>query len=339
MDVKSNLTSKGSLHVHVLSYVLISAAMLNVNKLVVQTYGRPYTLSLIQAVATCFILLVAQACGRLDLRVKWIAHFCVPGILWALPIALSMHMLAYINPETAVMFRTFSLVGVSLGDFIFFGKHFELNESVSVLCVLVGGVLYALSDIQFSLQGYKWGVLYILSLTANLLILKAAFNSSKDVGDWEKTFYLNVNGSLLLLAFVVLFEIDDETQNFLTTTNFVGSILLFSSCLLGLMIGFFASVTRDALSATAFDVLSNTSKFFTIALSVALFHSRLSYLSCIGLLISVSGGALFSKKIWALLVEQKFCSRRCALTFLLGSIICAHVLFSHQSVSFVPHLL
>jgi drug/metabolite transporter (DMT)-like permease len=244
-----------------------------------------------------------------------------------------MQMLAYINPETAVMFRTFSLVGVSFGDFIFFRKYFELNESISVLCVLVGGVLYAVSDIQFSLQGYKWGVLYVLSLTANLLILKAAFNSSKGVGDWEKTFYLNANGSLLLLAFVVLFEIDAEPQNPLTTNDFVGSSLLLSSCLLGLAIGYFASVTRDALSATAFDVLSNTSKFFTIALSVALFDSRLSYLSSIGLLISVSGGALFSKKIWALLVEHKFCSRSCALTLVLGSIICAPILVISKNIA------
>ena len=277
---------------NILGYFLVSALMLNVNKLAINAFKAPYTLTLLQALFTCTAILAAGVRGKVYLSMRDSRRFFLPGTLWALPLAFSMQTLRYINPETVVMFRTFTLIGVSAGDFLFFGKVFIFHELLSLVFICLGGLLYVMSDLQYDAAGYFWGALYCLTMTVSLLVVKAAFNANKSIGVWEKTFYLNWNGSLVFLFLSSSFEGTWMTIERLLALPMLEVFIISISCVLGFWIGFLANAARDALSPTAFDVLSNTSRFLTVTISFSIFKPQYSSFSLCGLALSILGGVV-----------------------------------------------
>lgn len=289
---------------HVLLYLLISAALLNVNKFALRHVQAPYCLTLLQMTFTWVLLLLAGLFGNLRLSIRDALRFTSTGVFWSLPLAFNMQVLVYLNPETAVMFRVLTLVGVAVGDWVYFGKQFKFNEIASIMTIITGAVTYVRNDLQFVPVGYLWGAAYWASMIVSLLFVKATFAATKDVGSWEKTTYLNMNGSIVLVLLVYMIESDRIVQlkTVLLSEHF-GALSIWSSCVLGLAIGYVATITRDELSATAFDVLSNFSKFITILASVYFFKTKHNAASMCGLFFALTGGALYSSTIWNVTVE------------------------------------
>jgi len=54
------------------------------------------------------------------------------------------------------------------------------------------------------------------------------------------------------------------------------------------------SICRDALSATGFDVLGNSTKYATLLLSVLLWESPITSMSLMGVLVALTGGVVYS---------------------------------------------
>ena len=45
------------------------------------------------------------------------------GIVWAAPLALNLRALTRLNPETLIVFRTSTLIGVAAGDCLYLGRE------------------------------------------------------------------------------------------------------------------------------------------------------------------------------------------------------------------------
>mmetsp|Transcript_52005 Transcript_52005/g.161728 ORF Transcript_52005/g.161728 Transcript_52005/m.161728 type:complete len:104 (-) Transcript_52005:2-313(-) len=66
------------------------------------------------------------------------------------------------------------------------------------------------------------------------------------------------------------------------------------SCVIGLGISFSGTMCRDVLSATSFDVLGNCNKYLTLAFNSIVLGSSTTPLSLFGVLLALTGGALYS---------------------------------------------
>jgi len=101
------------------------------------------------------------------------------------------------NPETVIVFRAATVFGVAIGDLLWFAKDFLGHELLSLFFITLGASLYVSGDVNYDTAGYIWALAYWASMVASLLLLKAVFNSNKDIGNLEKTLYPNLNGSVI----------------------------------------------------------------------------------------------------------------------------------------------
>jgi FkbM family methyltransferase len=281
-------------HLTLACFVIVSALMLNVNKLVLRFFPAPYFLSLLQALTTCvFLYLLEVSRGRVELSTRQLRNFIIPGMLWAFPLVFNLQSLRYLNPETLIVFRAFTVLGVSAGDFLVLRRTFKRNEFLSMLVIILGSILYVSGDLHFNTVGYMWGAAYTASLVCCMLAVKVAFDLNKDVGTSAKTFYLNFVGCFIFTGCMLVFEYR-AVHGIINSLNSASSALLLTSCVLGVFMGYLGSATRDELSPTTFDVVTNVAKFLTIAVSWVLFKTKYSPKSLMGIHVALIGGALYS---------------------------------------------
>mmetsp|Transcript_15055 Transcript_15055/g.54274 ORF Transcript_15055/g.54274 Transcript_15055/m.54274 type:complete len:698 (-) Transcript_15055:279-2372(-) len=281
-------------HLILTCFVIVSALMLNVNKLVLGFFPAPYFLSLLQALTTCvFLYLLEISRGRVELSTRHLRNFIIPGMLWAFPLVFNLQSLRFLNPETLIVFRAFTVLGVSAGDFFVLRRIFKRNEFISMTVIILGSILYVSGDLHFNAVGYMWGAAYSASLICCMLAVKVTFDLNKDVGTSAKTFYLNFVGGFIFAGCTFVFEYG-AIHGIINSLNSADSALLLTSCVLGVCMGYLGSATRDELSPTTFDVVTNFAKFLTIAVSWVLFKTKYSPKSLLGIHVALIGGALYS---------------------------------------------
>ena len=275
------------------TYMFLATAMWVVNKKTVKHLPVPFFVMLVQTVATVALLKLSQVSGLIRMKpYRWeiFGQWLPTGFVWAIPLALNLRALTRLNPETLIVFRTATLIGVSLGDSAY-GKKFTSREIASIATILTGCFVYAWYDAQYDAEGYMWASLYWLAMVTSMLYVKHAFSMNKDLNVWEKTTYLNATAAPPLGLFSLLFECSSSSY---ASMSSVGSFWLIASCLMGVALASASNKSRDFMSATAFDVMSTGSKFLTILVSGLIFESLYTPQSLGGLLVAVAGGSLYS---------------------------------------------
>ena len=107
-------------------YMLLASAMWIVNKKTITYLPVPFFVTLVQALATCAILKMAQRLKAIQMQpFSWetFGEWVNTGIVWAVPLALNLRALTRLNPETLIVFRTATLIGVTFGDYAYYGKE------------------------------------------------------------------------------------------------------------------------------------------------------------------------------------------------------------------------
>ena len=139
---------------------------------------------------------------------------------------------------------------------------------------------------MFDAEGYAWAFAYWLAMVVSMLYVKHSFNVHKELTTWDKTLYLNATASVPLALMSLSFECSASEYDRMSPA---GTFWLVSSCFMGVALASASNGSRECLSATAFDVMSNTSKFITILVSVFVFDSMYTPQSMSGLMVALAG--------------------------------------------------
>jgi hypothetical protein len=125
----------------ILSYLCASTSLLIVNKLSLNIFRFPYTLTSLQLlIFCCFTIsielysIIVTRCGKFGLfrNPKVSLAFLIPGFFWGIPLAFNMQMLAYVNPETVLIFRAATIFGVAAGDRLLFGTNLKWHQYIAI---------------------------------------------------------------------------------------------------------------------------------------------------------------------------------------------------------------
>lgn len=275
------------------------------NKLCLQYLNKPYTLTWLQLLffcgATVFVELLLKPKSRrrnLILDRKLSSTFLFPGILWSLPLGFSMKALSYLNPDTLIMFRTATIIGVAVGDYFLFHKKILRFQMFSLCLVFLGAYAYSTYNIVHDIRGIIYGALYSATFVCSQLVLKRAFEQNQTKSIWMRTFYTNLYGSLPILVLGLCNE--GIPMHSLIEMNLVGKFFLLSSLLCSVILSYSASMVRDALSATSFDVLGCAGKFLTLLISFQIFSVKVHFGMVAGLYVSLFGSLLYSERVFKL---------------------------------------
>ena len=77
------------------------------------------------------------------------------------------------NVETVIVFRALSPIAVTLCDHYFLGRDLPSARSwMSLLTIVLGVILYVLTDDGFEFGTYMWVGLYFVSITAEMVYVK-----------------------------------------------------------------------------------------------------------------------------------------------------------------------
>eukprot|EP00293_Proteomonas_sulcata_P006393 CAMPEP_0184318930 /NCGR_PEP_ID=MMETSP1049-20130417/105672_1 /TAXON_ID=77928 /ORGANISM="Proteomonas sulcata, Strain CCMP704" /LENGTH=144 /DNA_ID=CAMNT_0026638893 /DNA_START=59 /DNA_END=493 /DNA_ORIENTATION=- len=116
----------------------------------------------------------------------------------------------------------------------------------------------------------------------------------KDMNSWEKTFLNNMLGTPVILALAAAAEPLSEVVETTLGLSLMPGMIVLLSCVMGLGISMSGTKCREVLSATSFDVLGNSTKYLTLAMSMIFLNSKPSTVSLIGVIVALTGGAFYS---------------------------------------------
>ena len=209
------------------------------------------------------------------------------GFVWAVPLALNLRALTRLNPETLIVFRTATLIGVTFGDHAY-GKRFSgarLRPSSSSRRVC----LHAWYDAQYDAEGYAWATLYWFAMVVSMLYVKHSFSVHKDLSIWDKTTYLNATAAAAGALLAALRVHVVRVRGALARGRDVVARELSHGGGAGVRVeqepGFFISHRSTSCPRR---------KGFTILASSLAFESAYTPQSLVGLLVALAGGSLYS---------------------------------------------
>lgn len=153
-------------------YMFLATAMWVVNKKTMKHLPIPFFVMLVQTLATVLLLKLCQRMGVIQMKpYSWqvFGTWVNTGFVWAIPLALNLRALTRLNPETLIVFRTATLIGVTFGDHLY-GKKFIKREVLSIGSILTGCSVYAWYDAQYDAEGYMWAGLYWAAMVVSMLV-------------------------------------------------------------------------------------------------------------------------------------------------------------------------
>lgn len=208
-----------------------------------------------------------------------------------------MQALQYLNADMVILFRAATTIAVASGDALLYSRSFEFSEITGILAILAGCVIFSLDNLQAHKIGILWGLGYYISLSFNTLYAKSVFNKYPKVSAWTKTFYCNTLAFLPMVGISVIAEDSQKFVDAMKNLNSVGMLMVFLSCIMGLLLGATGNICRHMLSPTGFDVAGNVNKFVTIFLSQWIFGYLLSARANFGACFALLGATLYSTPI------------------------------------------
>ena len=157
-------------------YMIISSLLLVLNKLAVHSLKAPSFLLFAQLFASWVSVKAAAACGIIEcdeLSVKKVKDFGLVALIFLGAIFSNIKTLQYCNVETFIVFRCGSPLIICVADWFFLGRELPSKRSVlSLIIILMGAVMYVLTDGNFNVTGYAWVLSWLVIFVGEQIYVK-----------------------------------------------------------------------------------------------------------------------------------------------------------------------
>jgi len=159
-------------------------------------------------------------------------------------------------------------------DYLFLGR--ELPNMRSTICLgllLVGAVLYTLTDSGFQINGYVWIVIWYVVFCIDFAYVKFVI-SKVEMSTYGRVYYQSIFGSVALLLMAVVTGEFNSFQPQEWGSKAWGSCIV--SCFLGMGMSTFSYRLRAMVSSTQMAILGNVCKVITVLLNWAIWDKHAS---------------------------------------------------------------
>jgi len=284
-----------------LMYTLCSLLMTFSNKILLSPaptgydFKYPSMLLFYQNAFTTFVVYSLKLLGVIEIEPmiwsrakKWLPV----NILFVCMLLSGTYALRFLSVPMVTIFKNFTTMIITLGDFFYFGQEMGTGVIVSLILMVFGSVVAALNDLEFRLDGYIWMILNVLISAGYVLYMKIAMKGTK-LSEFGSVFYNNFL-SLPLVAVLVLLDGFEGVieyplwvdRGFIVVAVFSG----FSS----LCISFASFWTVKTTSPTTYSVVGSLNKIPLTIMGVIVFSTPLSTLGKVSIVIGLSGGVVYS---------------------------------------------
>jgi GDP-mannose transporter len=290
MDIESNTEPKLNAKEAALHFCISSVVMILINKTVALMFPYPSILLFIQNTISVLFLKAWKPHLNIDSKkaLDWLPCVC----LFCVNIYSSLIALKYVTVPTFTVFRNFQPILTTVFDFFLKQETTSMSNVVCLLIIIVGGYIYAYEQINFHLTGYTWILVHVISMSVYTILVKYSINTH-NLHAYDMSFYNN-GMSLVILATLVPFDTPPKRDIYRCIENMPcwSSILISAYGALCVSIAGFQA--QECMSPTSWLTCNNLSKIPAIILSCFIWHLELTYLEFAGIVISLTGGYLYS---------------------------------------------
>lgn len=275
--------SKNMENFAVIGYMTCSSLMLITNKLAVYNVPAPSFVlwgQMTFAAVLCFILGSLGCLSVESLKFSKIKPFSIVSIVFLLTIFTNIKILQFCNVETFIVFRASTPLLISIGDFFCLGRELPSMQSWICLCgLLVSAYIYMSTDEGYHVEGYTWVLAWYFVFCVDQLLIKHVVTKVKFESNWSRVYYTNLL-TAIPLTFGFIYNQELATVKF----TIFGWIALITSCVLGVLMSYFAFLARHLTSATKFTVLGNACKVITVFINFLIWdkHANIYGLAALG---------------------------------------------------------
>ena len=268
----------------VAGYTVCSSLMLVVNKVAVHTLPSPAFVLFAQLFTSAAAVWLAGAFGWVmvdKLEFKKALAFMPVAAAFLGAIFTNIKTLQYANVETFIVFRSSTPILVSIADYVFLGRELPNRKSwLSLLGLLLGAVLYVVTDDGFQVHGYFWVCVWYFVFCFDQIYIKHAVDSVKMESNWGRVYYTNLLACVPILAHTAYSREDIPTPDAFTSGAMAALAL---SCGLGVGMSYFAFLARKLVSAASFTVIGNCCKIGTVLINLLIWdnHANSIGLACL----------------------------------------------------------
>jgi drug/metabolite transporter (DMT)-like permease len=277
-----------------------------VNKLAVMAFPFTNVLLVLQnGMAVVLLLLASQFCrrtfGSLPSLSLTILQLWIPLVLlFVMMLVSSLLALMYVSVPTVIVMRHLTALLVAILECVLLSKKINGFSSAALIFMLLGAILYAKHDLTFSIPGYTWLCVNIISTSVYQIYVKKIIHLPlfENVGSIGMSYYNNLISLPILFIFAsIMGELKVFSSNFdvkyLLEIRTIG--LLWFSGILGFSLSISAFALNKLISATSMMVANNANKFSIIVLSEIFVQSTLDITASVGALSVLLYGWLYSQ--------------------------------------------
>ena len=274
------------------AYSFCAASLLVINKASVTSLPSPAVVIAVQLLFSAGAARILMACGWVEaepLRIRLVRRFFPVALLFTLCLVTNVQALQATSVQTVIVMRGSSPIFVAFFDWQVLRTGLPSPATwACLLGILAGACIYCESDAGFSIKGYAWPLLYLLSICAEMVCVKYIINTVQ-MATWTRVYYTNVLGLAPTLVFGWAFHEYRGLGRLSAVWRWETLALVSASCVVGLGISFAGFHARKLLSATSFTVLGVANKSISIAASMLLFRNTTTMTTTSGMVGSLVG--------------------------------------------------
>ena len=281
-------------------YVTCSTLMVLTNKWLASTLdvNAHISLLLMQNFVATMMVASCKAVGIVSypaFDVKVALQWRPVDVCFVLMLSTSFVAMRFLSVPMITVFKQLANLLTVCGEFYFFSKPVTSGVLLSFLVMILGAVLAAANDLDFSAAGYLWQAANCVATSSYVLYLKHATHTI-DVSKFGLVFYNNLL-SLPLLAAIALAHgefpvlVDAYARGAIDSQFF--AVNAFAGTL-GLFLNLASVWCVAATSATTYAVVGALNKVPSSVLGYLLFSTIITRKMAVYIGVSLAGGFIYT---------------------------------------------
>jgi len=272
----------------IMLYSFSSCGMMIVNKLAIHNFHLPITLTILQFIFAVIVVIIPLFLKKEKILLfKDTLRWCFVSFLFAMMLSSSMYSFQYVSLGTILMFNnTRTIFSLILEKFI---NRIDFNYSImlSLIGIFFGIVIYASHDITFSLIGYFFCFINMISSILERVSQKHLISIYQiPLSNVGMVFYNNLFGIFWLFPFIFIMKENVKYVQEFDQLSLKGLFFVIGSMICGLLISYAGFRLQRRVSATTLLVINNANKIGVLLFSFFIIHEKYTMGMKIGLLIS-----------------------------------------------------
>lgn len=277
-------------------YMLASSTMLVINKVAISFFQRPLLLLFIQLTFSSLVVLIGNDMGVLSvdgIKKNTLKRFWLVPLTFLFSIFCNIKILEHTNVETFIVIRSSTPIVMSILDVQFLRRKLPTKRSwLSIITVFIFSICFIMSESKsFTIDSTKWLFLWYANFCFDQIYIKHVVDTVK-MTMWDRVLYTNLVPIFILSPLVLVFEDKIELER--SEAPFV-FMVIFSSCLMGVIMSYTSFWTRKQVSATKFTVIGNACKFITIAINFFIWENHATPIGILSLIVCVLASSLYQQ--------------------------------------------